>query len=100
MTLGSFKNFGFEVQGSVALSPEVFDEHQITADLVNLTVQNQPLIRCKRKPKRHCARNCDERCNLAVGEVQKRQLLPASLVDFGSVRALLGTLQETERNVR
>ena len=45
MTLGSFKNFGFEVQGSVALSPEVFDEHQITADLVDLTVQNQPLIR-------------------------------------------------------
>jgi hypothetical protein len=28
-----------------ALSMEVFDEHQITADLVDLTVQNQPLIR-------------------------------------------------------
>jgi hypothetical protein len=27
------------------LSMEVFDEHQITADLIDLTVQNQPLIR-------------------------------------------------------
>jgi hypothetical protein len=26
-------------------STEVFDEHQITADLVSLAVQNQPLIR-------------------------------------------------------
>jgi hypothetical protein len=47
MTLGSFKNFGFEVQGSVALSPEVFDEHQITADLVDLTVQ---MSRCTKFP--------------------------------------------------
>jgi hypothetical protein len=28
-----------------ALSMEVFDEHQITAELIDLTVQNQPLIR-------------------------------------------------------
>jgi hypothetical protein len=72
---------------------EVFDEHQIAADVVLLAVQNQTLIRRKRQPISHRARNGNDRRNLSSRKAQKRQLLSASM----SAGAKLGHRTPRER---